>query len=172
MSDEEIYFAIRSDSVDMLQLLLAKPAAQGSTQQLNLNEVLVLACEKIENRQIVDMLLEQPNVDPTFNDKVPIYKARSNDCLPIAQRLLELCPKFNPLAQNNAVISASKKGHLEIVKLLVKHEADPAANENELLFKAALWDKLNVLEFFLAFPSVTLDAKILKRHPINPCNYW
>lgn len=80
----------------------------------------------------------------------------------IVQKLLKLCPKVNPAACNNqTIIFASLEGQLEVVKLLVKHGGIPATNANSPLLKAASWDRLDVVEFLLAFPSITPNANIL-----------
>jgi hypothetical protein len=87
---------------------------------------------------------------------------------------------------NNALVIASKYGHMNIAKLLMLHDADPSANDNEalngaffnknydLFYELLILDKSNRVDLNKMFTKVVLEGnkelaeKMLKLQRLDP----
>jgi hypothetical protein len=99
---------------------------------------------------VVQYLLQFPNVDVTVKDWVCFRDACANGYLDIVQLLLRH-PRVDPAALNNQSIQwASENGHFQVVQLLLQYPTvDPICNDYHCIRKAIENDHRDVLIVFL-----------------------
>jgi hypothetical protein len=103
----------------------------------------------------VERLLQDPRVDPSYNDNCAIQAASIKSHLAVVERLLQ-DPRVDPSANyNRAMQWASFSGCLEVVeRLLQDPRVDPSARNNIALQVAASNGCLAVVERLLQDPRV------------------
>jgi ankyrin repeat protein len=107
--------------------------------------------QAIENNDIknVKLLLNQPKVNPAYNNNSAIIYASMEGYYDIVELLIN-DHRVNPAADDNsAIIYTSKEGHYHIVKLLLNHpKVDPADYNNWSIinaFSEGHYDIVNLL---------------------------
>jgi hypothetical protein len=104
---------------------------------------------------LLDLLLQDPRVDPSMGDNQAILEASRKGHLAVVDRLLQ-DPRVNPSACGNyAIREASGKGHLAVVdRLLQDPRVDPSACVNYAIRKASENGHLGVVDRLLQDPRV------------------
>ncbi len=103
----------------------------------------------------VDILLQDPLVDPAANHSFALNVAAVNGHLDIVKRLLQ-DPRVDPTAYNNiSLIAAIRHGHSDVVKALLKDgRADPTARNYEAVRTAEANYYYKVIDLLLEDPRV------------------
>jgi hypothetical protein len=111
------------------------------------------------NVELVDLLLQDPRVDPSADNNWAIRFASNNGHLSIVDRLLQ-DPRVDPSANDNAAIQfASYNGHLIVVdRLLQDPRVDPSANDNGAILFASDKGHLVIVDRLLQDPRVDPSA--------------
>jgi len=147
-----LVYALHSGCVDFVELLLSKKIGQ-----LN-DRVIVIACKK-QYVKIVQLLLDDPRIDPSVNNNFVIMWASQYGHIEVVKTLLA-DPRVDPSAGDNAAIgAASANGHIEVVKILL---ADPRVNpntyDNYAMHSASSHGHAEVVKILLADPRVNPNA--------------
>jgi len=102
--------------------------------------------------EIVELLLNQPKVDPTSNDNFAIRMASQHGRTEVVKLLLE-DGRADPSVDNNYPIRmAAENGHTKIVKLLLEDpKVDPSADDNAAIRNTK---KKNIIKLLLKDPRV------------------
>lgn len=110
--------------------------------------------------EILKILLENNNIDPSSNHNEAIIEASSNGYSEIVKLLLQ-DPRVDPSDRNNqAIRNSSIAGHVEIVKLLLKDpRVDPSDNENEAIRNCSASGNILIVKLLLEDPRVDPSDK-------------
>ena len=113
----------------------------------------------IGNADLLDLLLQDPRVDPSVLDNFAIRRASAYGHLAVVDRLLR-DPRIDPSADNNLAIRlASEKGHLAVVdRLLQDPRVDPSAWDSWAIRWASENGHLAVVDRLLQEPRVDPSA--------------
>ncbi|MCS5710672.1 ankyrin repeat domain-containing protein [Candidatus Berkiella aquae] len=112
---------------------------------------LSMAAKEGDYQSVVKML-EDPLLDPSGDQNMPIYSAASHGHLDIVELLLT-DPRVDP---QGALSIASEKGHAKVVERLLKDpRTEPSANDNLLLREVIQTGRfLEIIKLLLNHPSV------------------
>ena len=87
--------------------------------------------------ELVDLLLLDESVDPSFNNNSAIRYASNYGYIAVVDRLLQEKKRVDPSADNNyAICWASNNGHIAVVDRLlqdVRGRVDPSAGDNSAI---------------------------------------
>ncbi|KAI8895256.1 ankyrin repeat-containing domain protein [Globomyces pollinis-pini] len=99
------------------------------------DQLAIITASKQGNIELFNLIIQNPDVDATFNLNECIRLASSNGHHLIVKELLEI-KSIDPGTKNNEPLkSACKQGHLQVCRLLLK---DKRVNPNDFTTKSAL----------------------------------
>lgn len=105
-------------------LVLANKLLSHAGEYFITDETFGLACQHGLWRPVLEILLQDPRVDPSANGNNAIRRASANGHDKVVALLLE-DPRINPAAEDNYAFRwASKKGHDKVVAVLERHTQD------------------------------------------------
>ena len=162
----------------------------------NINDIVLYF---IDNKEIIQYLFENYNVDINYQNSIFLNKAvknnnlvdflldnkinlQNNELLNTASKVgnlkivkLIIEEKTQP-EKNLALIKASKNGHLEIVKFLIDNDANIHTENDEALFVAVENDHLDIVKFLIdngidILNNTTILNKILNNKNLDIFNY-
>ena len=147
--------AIYAGDAVAVKLLLAKVAPTASD---------FIKAIQSESAGIVELLLNDPRVDPGANNNSAIRWAAEHGHLKVVELLLA-DERVDPSASNNYAIRwAVKYGHLEVVKLLLSDErVDPSAENNSALEAAVRENHIKIVKILLRDPRVGITSNVIKQ---------
>lgn len=135
----------------MTSLLIQHPAATFSDATGSVLEAAV----KRGDPALVELLLADPRVDPSFRNNCALVNAALTGHYSIVKSLLA-CPGVNPGAgHNQAIRAAALNGNVAIVRtLLADHRVDPSVNNNEAIRVAAYKGNAEAVAALMSDPRV------------------
>ena len=109
---------------------------------------------------ILDLLLQDPRVNPSINDNTPIKYASERGFTNIVERLLR-DPRVDPSAEKQyALKEACKNNHIETVNVLLRHpRVDPSVDDQVLLRRACMYSQTGLVRVLLQDPRVDPSVK-------------
>ena len=109
---------------------------------------------------IVDLLLQDPRVNPSVNDNIPIKYASEYGFTNIVERLLR-DPRVDPSAEKQyALKEACKNNHIETANVLLRHpRVDPSVDEQAILRNACMKGQTKVAQVLLQDSRVDPSVK-------------
>ena len=109
--------------------------------------------------EVVELLLENPRVDPSAEDNYAIRKASQAGEVEVVKLLLK-DPRVDPSANyNDAIGIASRNGHHKVVELLLNDpRVDPTDEANEAIRMASYQGHHKVVEILVKDPRVDPSA--------------
>ena len=113
------------------------------------------------NIDAVKEMLNDPEVDPAYDDNYPIQKAVFYGNVSVVQELLKDL-RVDPSGDNNFALcwSAESKNADKTIELILKDSrVDPTENDNEPLINACRAENYNVVKVLLEDGRVNLDAR-------------
>lgn len=101
-------------------------------------------------KDIVELLLKDDGVDPTYNNNNTIVLATFNGNIDVVKLLL-MDGRSDPSAKDNCAIHVSSRcGHIDIVKLLLNDiRVNPCANNNYAIRKAFEYERRDIVKLLL-----------------------
>lgn len=135
--------------------------------EIDKNDLLVYSSEHgwVE---IVKKLLNHPQVDPSTHENKSLILASKKGHLRVVEALLE-DGRVDPSAprgdyDDQALTEAVENSHFKIVKLLLKHGADPTANDDYIIIDASEAGHLGIFKTLIEYGAdPTVSALILNR---------
>ncbi len=130
-----------------------------SNQYNYINRLFVNACV-FGYIQIVDRLLKDPRVNPSYENNRAIQEASHNGHIDVVETLLN-DGRVNPADDENlAIIYASKRGYTDIVdRLLDDPRVDPSDQDNRAIIDAVRYNQIDVVKRLLKDPRVDATAQ-------------
>jgi len=125
------------------------------------NEALVTAVEEGVS-DIVEFLLKEPDIDPSYHDNLPIRKACRLGHQKIVELLLADPSRVDPSAKDNEAVQCVGVGgqHIGIMKILLNDKrVDPSANKNKAVIGASLKGNVEMVALLLLDPRVDPSAE-------------
>jgi len=113
------------------------------------------------NIDAVKEMLNDPEVDPAYDDNYPIQKAVFYGNVSVVQELLKDL-RVDPSGDNNFALcwSAESKNADKTIELILKDSrVDPTENDNEPLINACRAENYNVVKVLLEDGRVNLNAR-------------
>lgn len=167
-----ITYAVKFGYARVVQELLKQP----DIPFLSYNSLLTVAAMK-GHVEIVNLLLNDPRVDPAAGDNIAIQKAASSGHVQVVDLLLN-DPRVDPAAEDDyAIQRAAAKGHVEVVKLLLTdpraiNRVNPAAEYNEAITSAAREGRAQVVELLMNDPLNRVDPAANNNQALQYAVYW
>lgn len=153
-SNDILNWGARVGSVNLVRHELSK----GVDPRFYDYEVFRIACG-CGRTEVVRILLENPQVDPTTDGNYPIRHAAENGHLEVV-RLLLADPRVDPSAHYNfAFRYAAQNLHFEVATLLLTDpRVDPTGSNNSLFRYAVYLKQQNLVLFLFNLPGVLLPT--------------
>lgn len=118
------------------------------------------------NADVMRVVLEDPQFDPSFDDNIAITAASSKGYGDIVVMLLS-DPRVNPSAQGNlSIIQASTNGRVDVVRILLDHEGvDPSAGHNAAIRLASSNGHADIVRMLIDIDGV--DPSVLNNAALS-----
>lgn len=162
MNDDLLLWACSRGNVGLLTFLLKSGHTPNGCRALKI-------AVKKNHKDIVEVLLKQPGVDPSVDDNYVIIKSCKYGYIDIVLLLLQ-DPRVDPSAQNGRpIILASRKGHLNVVKLLSRDPRVIPLNGLRTAVYSYKYEVVNFIirnvsddisDFFYVLRDIILDRKV------------
>jgi hypothetical protein len=122
----------------------------------DLCEAFVFACSNSFD-EIIDLLLNHPQVDPHYHNDIAINNAIIRGDYKLVKRFIK--GNYMDLTNFSAFMLAVKRGHYNIVKLLLKPKIiDPSSKDNAAIIEAASSGHFKIVKLLLKDPRVDPSA--------------
>ncbi|KAJ3357303.1 hypothetical protein HDU91_005427 [Kappamyces sp. JEL0680] len=156
MDNHAIYYAALEGHRQTVEILMKDSRVNPADSQ---NRTFARACQRVENLDILKLLLTDPRVDPKECEAEALENAAANDCVEILEFLLDDLKLNASVCADRALYTACQSGHELCVKILLDRNSNPANPENPSIIPASKVGNPSVFKMIYADQRVDVSIR-------------